>query len=106
MSINYPKWLREEPSKRKIADKQEKHLAKKLGAKRTINSGAFDISKGDLFTDKHLIEAKYTDKDQYILKYATLEKIAKEAFESGKDPALILLFRKYNKHYLIIPLSI
>ena len=38
-----------EKSTREVSSKQEKAIAKALGAKRTSNSGATDFDKGDLY---------------------------------------------------------
>ena len=48
-----------EKSTREVSSKQEKAIAKALGAKRTSNSGATDFDKGDLYIKSSwLIEAK------------------------------------------------
>jgi hypothetical protein len=72
--------------------RSEKHLAKKLGATPTPNSGAVAGAKGDLNLDAHLIEAKSTVAATLGLKHAWLSKIAKEARSVGKSPVLTLSF--------------
>ena len=74
-----------------------------MGLRTTINSGAFDFSKGDLEGETFLVEAKFTDKTQYTLKHSTLEKIVEEAEEVGKTPMLVIIFTKYAKDYVLIP---
>lgn len=43
---------------RYYSDKQEKQIAKATGGKQTKNSGATCFEKGDILTDKFLLEAK------------------------------------------------
>jgi hypothetical protein len=78
-----PKYLQSEHSKR-IGNKGEKKV------RQTIASGALWIDKGDISTDKCLIEVKTTQKKSFRLMYKTLEKIFNEAHSIGKEPALII----------------
>lgn len=77
--------------KRKSA-KQEKRTAKEFSGSTTPASGAKDYAKGDVVTgrrkagfhtDDFLIENKYTDKEYYVLEYATWDKICKEALKAS-----------------------
>lgn len=72
--------------------KSEQRLAKALGARLTPNSGALAGAKGDMKLGSFLIEAKSTVNDSLGLKFAWLAKIAREARETGKRPALALSF--------------
>ena len=72
--------------------KAEKRAAKRLNGKLTPASGALIGAKGDILRRSFLIESKATVHDSISVKLAWLEKIAKEALDSGKDPALLIQF--------------
>lgn len=74
--------------KRKTSQQQEKSLAKKIGGKVQIASGALSSFKGDVVHEKYLIEAKYSDSNEYRLALQTWNKIKKEAHEVDKMPLL------------------
>jgi hypothetical protein len=74
--------------RRKASQKQEKTLAKKLGGKVTPGSGAFGFHKGDVTSDKYLVEAKYTDTTNYRLTLRTWNKIKNEAYSVDKIPVM------------------
>lgn len=69
----------------------EKIKAKRLGAKLTPGSGAFN-QKGDMVYRNFLVENKSTKKDSLALKKEWLLKIQHEAIMAGKLPALSLSF--------------
>lgn len=69
----------------------EKRLAKELGRQQPA-SGALQGAKGDIVAGKVLIECKSTVKRSIILRHADLAKIAKEARDQGKTPALTISF--------------
>lgn len=75
-----------------IGTLSEDKVAKRLGAKKTLNSGALDFDKGDMKTDMFLIESKATEKQSFSLKLSYLVKIAKEAYSVQKVPALTVTF--------------
>ena len=54
---------------------QEKSVAKDMGAKTVVASGAMWFSKGDVRNDKFLIECKTTEKDFYSITIKVWEKI-------------------------------
>jgi hypothetical protein len=58
--------------------------------RKSINSGALWFDKGDLSSNDHLIDCKYTDKGSYRITTATLQKIWNESFDANKLPALII----------------
>ena len=62
---------------------QEKKVASEISGRTVIASGSLWGSKGDVRSDKFLIECKTTDKDYYTLQYPTWEKIYKEAAKDG-----------------------
>lgn len=74
-------------STRYFSTKQEKHVAKKLGGKRTPNSGATPFQKGDIELDDWLIECKTCTKEKqsFSIKREWLEKNEEEAFAMGKS---------------------
>ena len=73
-------------SARKVSKKQEARLAKTLGGKRQLNSGATPFQKGDVITELFAIEAKtsMTPKQSISIRKEWVEKIRREAFAMGK----------------------
>jgi len=71
------------PPNIKRSQAQEKKTAKELNGKVTPASGSKWHSKGDIRTDKFLVEVKTTTKPQYRLTLETWEKIYKEALRDG-----------------------
>jgi hypothetical protein len=57
---------------------------------KTINSGALSFDKGDLKTDQHVIECKFTTKKGYRITTKTLEKIWDDALDASKLPLMII----------------
>ena len=79
--------MRNKPT-RFYSNKQEKRVAKALGGKKVANSGATAFQKGDVTTDKWLIECKTTtatEKASFSIKRDWLEKNKEEAFAMGKE---------------------
>lgn len=76
-------------SNRKDSIKNEKGLAEKLNIKLVKNSGA-GIQKGDLKTNKLMLELKQTSKNSISIKKEWLDKLFKEATTEGKEPVLII----------------
>lgn len=76
-------------------EKHESDIAKVYSGSRVRGSGSGVREKGDVrvTSNSELFECKYTDSQK---KKATIvrrmEKIAKEAYEEGMDPALALRF--------------
>jgi hypothetical protein len=77
---------------------QEDYMAKLFDGKRSASSGAAEHDAGDVRCEYLLIECKVKmpkptavsqPKPQFIRQ---LETVAKEAYETGKDPALALRF--------------
>lgn len=71
---------------RYFSNKQEKHVAKAIGGKKTANSGATMFSKGDCSTDAWLIECKTktTPSQSISIKKDWLDKNKEEAFAMNK----------------------
>lgn len=72
--------------------KAERKLARRLAGRARPASGAMEGAKGDIDLDEFLMEAKSTVKDSTAIKYGWLSKIAHEARNMGKKPALALSF--------------
>ena len=62
----------------------EKDAARKFGGRVQIASGALRHAKGDVLTDRYLIEDKTTNAASYSLKKGRFEKARIEAFNRGK----------------------
>ena len=74
-------------STRHYSTNQEKQVAKRIGGKRTSNSGATLFSKGDIKTKDFLIECKTVTKEQksFSIKKDWITKLKEEAFAMGKS---------------------
>lgn len=72
----------------KQSQAHERRLAKKVGGKVNAGSGAFWTRKGDVRSDKLLIEHKYTGNKSFTLNASVLDKIEKEAIMDGRMPVL------------------
>lgn len=66
---------------KKKSQRQEKRTAREFKGRTTPASGALSGIKGDVRTDKFLIENKFTDSDSYTLKFVTWNKIRMEALK-------------------------
>ena len=86
--------------------RQEKQVAKAVGGKRTVNSGATAFQKGDVVSDQFIIECttKTADCKSFTVKEDWLLKNEEEAFAMGKNnSALCFDFGpSANKRYYII----
>lgn len=90
---------------RHYSKKQENQVASKFGGSRTLNSGATPFSKGDVTTDKVLLECKTKVKtsETMTIHKEWLEKNEKEALFMGKEhSALVFNFGPNEKNYYII----
>lgn len=68
------------------SNRQEKAVAKQMGGKQVVNSGATAFSKGDVLTDEWLIECKtcMQEKKSFAIKKEWLLKNREEAFAMGR----------------------
>lgn len=84
--------------------KQEKRVAKQLGGKVNSNSGATDFYKGDVSTDKMLIECKTTVKEvkSVSIKKEWLKKLDEEKFAMGKFHSALAFDFGDGKEYFVI----
>ena len=93
-------------STRDASNRQEKEIAKKLGAQRTINSGAGKFDKGDLFIHSDwLIEAKtcMTEQNSFSIKKNWLLKMKEEQYACKKsNSALCFDFGDGKNRYYIV----
>ena len=86
---------------KKRSQKQEKSVAKKFGGKVTAASGALWGMKGDVRTDKFLIECKTTEKKYYTLTAKVWEKIAEEALKDHMRTPLMLIDLEDSERYVV-----
>lgn len=70
-------------NKRKRAQKQEKRFASKFGRRPRAGSGSVWSAKGDIRTERFLVENKGTDKPFYRISARVWEKIRREALREG-----------------------
>lgn len=92
---------------KKISQKQEKSVAKELGAKTVVASGALWNAKGDVRNAQYLVECKTTEKDYYTITSKVWEKICKEALKDGmRTPLLVIdLHNNHKERYVCFPSS-
>lgn len=74
----------------------ETRLAEQLGARLRPNSGAVAGAKGDMVLPEALIEAKSTIDRSMSVKHEWLAKIAGEARDHSRVPALVISFTHGN----------
>ncbi len=92
--------------------KSEKRLAKQTGARLRPNSGAVQGAKGDMVLGETLIESKSTTGRSFSVQHEHLNKIAVEAREQSKTPALTVSFVNAdgrpcpNGDWVLIPLRV
>lgn len=83
------------------SQKQEKSVAKKFNARLTAASGALWGMKGDVRSDKYLIECKTTEKDYYTLTSKVWEKIQEEAIQDHMRTPLMVIDLKDKDRYVV-----
>lgn len=69
---------------------QEKRVARQLGGRRVVASGALLGSKGDVKADRWLVECKTTTSPRFPLTLALFRKIEFEAMQAGRAPVMII----------------
>ena len=87
------------------SNRQEKSVAKAVSGKQTSNSGATPFYKGDVTTDRFLIECKTctSDKQSFSIKKDWIKKNQEEAFAVGKDySAIAFNFGPDSENYYVI----
>ena len=93
---------------RRFSARQEKSVAKQLGAKVQANSGATDYRKGDVIAGSMLIECKTVMKPQksVSVKKEWFEKNEQERFAMKKDySALVFDFGDNGEQYIAMSLK-
>lgn len=95
---------------KRISLQQEKRVAADLGGRTMAASGATRLGGGaDVrVLGKTRIECKFTESDNYILKFAELEKLKKQANKSLEYPVFQFAFRETSgrlTQYAVIPWS-
>lgn len=101
---SYNKYKPVKPT-RFYSSKQEKAVAKKVGGKQTVNSGATKFEKGDVTTDRWLLECKtnINEKSSFAIKKSWLEKNKQETFSMGKQHnALVFDFGPSADRYYVV----
>lgn len=91
-------------STRYVSDKHEKRTAKKLSATTQTSSGSSDFLKGDVVSNKCLIECKtaMTEKKSFSIKKEWLDKIDEQCFSMGKKyPILAFDFGTGDNYYIL-----
>ena len=83
--------MKNKQATRYFSSKQEKTVAKRVGGKTTANSGATKFSKGDVYTEDWLIEAKTktTPSKSITIQREWIEKNEEEAFSMGKSHSAV-----------------
>jgi hypothetical protein len=69
---------------------------------KTIASGRFWSSKGDLRCEDYCIECKYTDKKGFRLTTAILEKLWSQALDSSKEPMISIGIKRNDNEIFIV----
>lgn len=86
------------------SNRQETKVAKAIGGKKVVNSGATSFNKGDVTLDNWLIECKTSTKNResFTLKKEWFDKNKEESFAMHKDySALVFDFGDGEQHYVI-----
>ena len=86
------------------SNRQEKKVAKAINGKKVANSGATAFQKGDVTTDKFLVECKtcVEDKKSFSIKQDWLKKNKEEAFEMGKSYSVLAFnFGPNSENYYV-----
>ena len=86
---------------KKKSIKQEKQLAKDIGAKRTPQSGAQDTAPSDMVKGDYIIESKATKGKSISVKEAWLSTLKYSPMHLGKIPTLILEFDKRGRYVIM-----
>lgn len=82
--------------------KREISIAKDIGGREHLMSGAAWFKKGDASNEYFLVEDKFTDKEKYSIKYNELVKVQKEALEVSKIPIFRFGFTINKKDYVVL----
>jgi hypothetical protein len=93
--------------KKRLSQKLEGRLAKRVGGRLTPASGATPFLKGDVRAKRFLIEHKFTlNKKSYTVQVKELAAIEEKALKQGLTPALVFELPGIRMKYAIVPLHI
>ncbi|UOX39970.1 hypothetical protein [Vibrio phage V-YDF132] len=105
-----------ETSKTRHGLKSEARVSKKMGSTLMVGSGSKDGRKSDAVLDtkgyQFRIESKATKNKSFGLKLEILEKIRKEALDTGRVPLLTVSFTNelgqavHNGDYVVMPMTL
>lgn len=84
------------------SQKREKQVAKDIGGRAHIASGALWFRKSDASNELLLIEDKFTDSNVYRVEYKTLLKLEQQALKIGKTPIFRFGYEKAAKNFVIV----
>lgn len=105
-------YLKKKASRGNVGVRVEKRAAKRFGARSQPGSGAMEGAKGDFKTERFLWESKSTSSDSLSTKKLWLDKVAKEALDLNRSPALLIQFVELagalrdNGSWVMIPESV
>lgn len=86
--------------------KQEKRVAKEIGGRTVVASGAIDFFKGDVRSEDYLVECKTTAKDYYVLNLTTWLKIQREALRDGmREPIMCIDLLDGEKRFAVVDMD-
>lgn len=88
---------------KKTANMLERTLARELNCRRIPMSGAIPSWKGDLESDRYLIDSKNTEKPMVLILASDLAKINTEAREAGKEAGHLILTFLPDYHFAVVP---
>lgn len=92
-------------STRYVSGKQEKRTARDLNGKVQTSSGSSTFLKGDVFTEKCLIECKtcMSEKKSFSIKREWLDKIEEQCYEMDKQYPILAIDFGDGKNYYMFP---
>lgn len=94
--------------RKKKSKKHEKDIAKSIGGRSHLASGAFG-SKMDGHDNYFVFDCKMTVKESISVKKVDLQKLSIEAIKQGKVPVLPIRFdddSMIEKDWMLVPLSL
>lgn len=99
----------EKTDNRSVSDRNEKRLAKRLGATRTPNSGATAFWKGDYVTDNLMFQEKTCQGSRLVVSETDIVQAYREATMQGRLMAFTFTIRGLPSHvpkdYVMVPLD-
>lgn len=90
----------------KFYSKYEKQLAKELGLKAVLGSGAGWIDKEDMESETLLVQLKSTDKMSYSLKLKDIKELEYHAATAHKTPVFLIQFLQEDRLYGLVDLDL